>query len=67
MSEMAAPTVAEYRGLRHYRLAYAPILPGNHPPPLIPWQNLPAFLNRTSWSALQMISRHLLRRLLNDK
>jgi UDP:flavonoid glycosyltransferase YjiC (YdhE family) len=67
VSEMSAPTIAEYRGLRHYRLAYAPILPGNHPPPLIPWQNLPAFLNRTSWSALQMISRHLLRRLLNDK
>jgi len=67
VSEMSAPTVAEYRGIPHYRLAYAPVLPGNHPPPLMPLQNMPVLFNRAAWKTLQMISRYLLRRLLNDK
>ncbi len=66
-SEMSAPTVAAYHNIPHYRLAYAPILPGRYPPPLFPLQNMPAFLNSLSWKSLQMISLYLLRRLLNDK
>ncbi len=66
-SEMSAPTVAEYYRLAHYRLAYAPILPGRYPPPLLPLQNMPPLANGAAWKILQAVSRYLLRRLLNDK
>ncbi len=45
-NELGAFSVAESRGIPHYRVAYAPILPGPQPPPLVPWQHLPRALNR---------------------
>ncbi len=49
VNEPAATTVAEYRGIPHFRVAYAPIIPGSQPPPLIPWQGLPPMANRVLW------------------
>ncbi len=52
VNETAAPSVAEHRGLAYFRVAYAPILPGGQPPPLLPWQWLPAAANRLAWRAV---------------
>jgi sterol 3beta-glucosyltransferase len=49
VNEVAAPTVAEYRGIPHFRIAYTPVLPGYQPPPLIPWQRMPGTANRIFW------------------
>lgn len=52
VNEPAAPSVAELRRLRYFRLAYCPALPGDQPPPLIPWQGLPPLANRALWRAI---------------
>jgi len=52
VNEIAAPTVAEHRGIAHFRVAYTPALPGSQPPPMLPWQNLPASANRLIWKLL---------------
>ena len=51
-AEVPPTTVAEHRRIPHYRVGYAPILPGDQPPPLQPYQRLPAFANRALWRAL---------------
>jgi UDP:flavonoid glycosyltransferase YjiC (YdhE family) len=57
--ETAAPTVAEARGLAHFRVVYAPMIPGDQPPPLQPFQRLPRWANRALWTALN-VAIHLL-------
>ena len=52
VNEMAAASMAEYFNVPHYRIAYAPIIPGTQPPPLQPFQNMPAFMNRLFWKGL---------------
>jgi vancomycin aglycone glucosyltransferase len=51
-NEVTASTVAEYRRIPHFRVAYAPIIPGSHPPPLQPFQGLPPLCNRLIWGAI---------------
>ncbi|MBW1810121.1 MAG: glycosyltransferase family 1 protein [Deltaproteobacteria bacterium] len=51
-NEPAAPSVSEHRNIPFYRIAYCPIIPGSQPPPLLPWQNLPAIVNRFMWRLL---------------
>jgi len=51
-NEVTASTVAEYRRIPHFRVAYAPIIPGSHPPPLQPFQALPSVCNRLIWGAI---------------
>lgn len=65
VNEPAATTVAEYRGIPHFRVAYAPILPGSQPPPLIPWQGLPPAANRLLWRAVTGSSGLVVRRELD--
>jgi len=67
VSEMAAPTIAEYRKIPFYRIAYAPMLPGTQPPPLIPFQNLPKKLNVVTWGVFQFLSKLVIKKLLDDK
>jgi len=67
VSEIAAPTVGEYLKIPFFRLAYAPVLPGNQPHPLLPLQNLPPSLNRLSWKTFQILSRYILRKFLNER
>lgn len=67
VNELSAPTVAEYRKIPHFRLTFAPILPGNHPPPFSPWQKLPPYLNRTGWKALNILSGMAIRKFINKK
>ncbi len=67
VSEMAAPTIAEYRKIPFYRIAYAPMLPGTQPPPLIPFQNMPKKLNVVTWGVFQFLSTLVIKKLLDDK
>lgn len=67
VNEIVAPTVAEYRKIPHYRITFTPALPGNHPPPFMPWQNLPAAINRTGWKGLAMISKFIINKFINKK
>ncbi|NOX85002.1 MAG: glycosyltransferase family 1 protein [Chlorobi bacterium] len=67
VNEIAAPTVAEYRKIPHYRVTFTPALPGNHPPPFMPWQNLPPAINRTGWKGLAMISKFIINKFINKK
>ncbi|NPA36539.1 MAG: glycosyltransferase family 1 protein [Chlorobi bacterium] len=67
VSEMAAPTVAEYRKMPFYRIAYAPMLPGKQPPPLIPFQNMPKQLNVATWGVFQLLSTLVVKKLLDKK
>ena len=65
VNEVAGPSVAQHRGLPHFRVAYAPVLPGSHPPPLQPHQQLPAVVNRLMWLALNRSSKLLFGRQLD--
>ena len=67
VNELSAPTVAEYRKIPHFRLTFAPVLPGNHPPPFSPWQNMPVFFNRLGWNTLSMLSGIAIRKFINGK
>ncbi|MBN2078419.1 MAG: glycosyltransferase family 1 protein [Spirochaetes bacterium] len=67
VNEVAVPTIAEYRGITHYRLAYTPVLPGRQPPPLIPWQGLPGTVNRGLWSAINGVTAFIVRDRINSK
>lgn len=51
-NEFSIPTVCEYRKIPAFRLAYIPVLPGSHPPPLLPSQKMPVLINRLCWKAL---------------
>jgi len=65
VNEVAVPTVAEYREIPHYRIAYTPVLPGYHPPPLIPWQRLPRIVNRGLWNAVNAMTGLMFRKHIN--
>ncbi len=67
VSEIAAPTVGEYYGLPFYRLAYAPVLPGDHAPPLSPIQKMPKPMNRLIWKTLSLFSGYLIKKLINNR
>ena len=67
VNELAAPTVAEYRKIPHFRITFAPALPGNHPPPFSPWQNMPVFFNRLGWDSLSLLSGIAIRKFINGK
>jgi len=67
VAEMAAPTVAEYRRIPHFRIAYTPVLPGRQPPPLIPWQNLPGFANCGMWHFINTATWLMAGRCINEK
>ena len=67
VSEIAAPTIAEYRKIPLYRIAYAPVLPGTQPPPLIPFQNMSEKLNVVTWGAFQFLSKLVIKKLLDKK
>ena len=47
--EFSIASLAERRGIPAFRLSYIPAIPGDHTPPLIPWQNLPVPVNRLIW------------------
>jgi len=67
VSEIAAPTVGEYYKMPFYRLAYAPVIPGDQPHPLLPLQNLPPALNRLTWKTFQLLSGYIVRKFLNKR
>ena len=67
VNELTAPTVAEYRNIPHFRLTFAPILPGNHPPPFSPWQNMPVIFNKLGWGTLSLLSLMAIRKFINKK
>ena len=63
-AELHAPTAAEALGLPHMRLAYAPILPGDQTPPVLPVPELPPGPSRALWFAMNegmmaALGRHL--------
>jgi sterol 3beta-glucosyltransferase len=66
VNEVAVPTVAEYRDIPHYRIAYTPVLPGYQPPPLIPWQRLPGIANKGLWKAVNGITGLMFRKHINS-
>lgn len=67
VNEFIAPTVAVYRRVPHFRIAYTPVLPGYHPPPLVPWQNLPGPINRALWGAVNFSAAIFVRGAINEK
>jgi len=67
INEVVAPTVAEYRNIPHFRIGFAPVLPGNHPPPFMPWQNMSPAFNRLGWKGLNMLSKIIINKFINKK
>ena len=67
INEIAAPTIAEYRKIRHYRIGFSPILPGNQAPPFMPWQNMPTLLNKIGWKGLNLFSKMIIKKFINNK
>ncbi len=39
---------------------------GHHPPPIIPWQNLPIFINQALWSGFKMLLMNTLCKTINN-
>lgn len=66
VNEVGVPTVAEYRDIPHYRIAYTPVLPGYQPPPLIPWQRLPGIANKGLWKAINCFTGLMFRSHINS-
>lgn len=66
-NELAVPSVAEYRNIPHCRIAFAPILPGDQPPPLVPWQRLPRWGNRSMWKFVNLSTGLFIKRYLNKR
>lgn len=67
VNELMAPTVAEYRNIPHFRIGYTPLLPGNQPPPLVPWQTLPAWGNKILWSTINSFTGLFIRKEIDKK
>lgn len=67
VNEVAVPTVAELRGLPHFRVAYTPVLPGSQPPPLIPWQGLPGPVNRLLWYGVNGFTGFFIKKFINER
>jgi len=67
VNEFIAPTVAVYRRVPHFRIAYTPVLPGYHPPPLVPWQKLPGLVNRALWGVVNFSAAIFVREAINEK
>jgi sterol 3beta-glucosyltransferase len=67
VNEVAAPTVAEYRNIPHFRIAYTPVLAGYQPPPLIPWQRLPKMANLGLWHVINGMTGLLIKKYINKK
>ena len=67
VNEVAAPSVAEYRNIPHFRIGYTPVLPGYQPPPLIPWQGLPGFANMSLWHIINAGTGLFIKKHLNIK
>jgi len=65
VNEVSAPSIAEHLRIPHFRIAYAPVLPGSQPPPLQPYQRFPAPANRALWRALNATSMLLFGRQLD--
>ena len=56
---LSAPSVAEYLRIPVLGVAYSPcVIPGrNHPPAMVPWQNLPPWINGLLWSMTHRFSK----------
>lgn len=67
INEVAAPTIAEYYQIPHYRVGFSPVLPGNQAPPFMPWQNMPVFMNKLGWKGLNKFSMMILKKFVNEK
>ena len=67
VSEIAAPTVGEYFNIPFYRLAYAPVLPGTQPHPLLPFQGLSPRMNELSWKTFALLSRYIVNKFVNNR
>ncbi len=65
VNEAGAPSIGEFLGIPHFRVAYAPILTGDQTPPLLPWQGLPRHANLFMWSLLNAGVEALLSNSLN--
>ena len=67
INEVAAPTIAEYFQIPHYRVGFSPVLPGNQAPPFMPWQNMPVFMNKLGWKGLNRFSKTIINKFVNGK
>ena len=65
IDELGAPTVAEHRGIPHFRVCCMPVLPGAQPPPLLPVQRVPAPLIRPLWAGVDLATALIFGRDLN--
>lgn len=56
---LSAPSVAEHLGIPVLGIAYSPcVIPGrDHPPAMVPWQNLPRWVNSLLWSLTHRFSQ----------
>lgn len=56
---LSAPSVAEHLGVPVLGIAYSPcVIPGrDHPPAMVPWQNLPRWVNSLIWSMTHRFSQ----------
>lgn len=64
---LCAPSVAEHLGVPVLYVFYSPsLLPSSrHPPAVVPWQGLPAWLNQSLWRAQHALMDAMMRDVMN--
>lgn len=65
----AAPSVAEHYGIKHFHVFHVPnVFPtSQHPPMMVPWQNLPSICNRLIWKMHMMFQNLAFQGLINEE
>ncbi len=66
-NEIAAPSVAEFRGIPFVRVTFAPMMTGYRFNPLLPWQGLPRWANRAGWALINLTVDALSYRAINAR
>ena len=67
INELGAPTVAEHHGIPHFRVSCVPSLVGDQPPAVTPFQRLPAPINRLLWEGVELGTKLIFAKTLNQK
>ena len=66
-AQFAGPSVAEIRGIPYRSVHYCPAVlrSAHYPPPILPNQSLPHWMNRLAWSGFMVFQGQLLRGKIN--
>lgn len=65
--DTTVPSIAQYFDIPYFRVTFQPLLPGNYPPPFVPWQGLPGRVNRLLYDVFDATLGFYLRAPLNEQ